>query len=106
MEQYNYIRSKNRQDKISAGSFAFMIKICAYFVLHYHKIVLYCKMRLLSVIITKGDETMSRDHNSIRIAVCDDMEADRKKILSLLNQYLDSHGHLATIDQYVSGEEF
>ena len=47
---------------------------------------------------------MAINYNGLRIAVCDDMEADRKEILSILNRYLDSHGHLAVIDQYVSGE--
>ena len=47
---------------------------------------------------------MAIDYKGLRIAVCDDMEADRKTLLKLLNKYLDMHGHLAVIDQYISGE--
>ena len=47
---------------------------------------------------------MAIGYKGLRIAVCDDMEADRKNILTMLQRYLDSHGHLAVIDQYISGE--
>ena len=47
---------------------------------------------------------MAIDYNGLRIAVCDDMAADRNVILSMLHKYLDTHGHLAVIDQYISGE--
>ena len=42
----------------------------------------------------------------LRIAVCDDMEEDRKTIITMVRKYLDANGHLAIIDQYASGEEF
>ena len=62
-------------------------------------------MELYLVMNTKGDGMMAIDYKGLRIAVCDDMDADRKSILSMLNKYLDAHGHLAVIDQYISGEE-
>ena len=48
---------------------------------------------------------MAIDYKGLQIAVCDDMDADRNTILALLKKYLDEHGHLAVIDQYISGEE-
>ena len=48
---------------------------------------------------------MAIGYKGLRIAVCDDMEADRKTVLTMLQRYLDSHGHLAVIDQYISGED-
>ena len=56
--------------------------------------------------IGKGDGTMALDYKGLRIAICDDMEADRKNILSMLKKYLDLNGHLAKIEQFVSAEAF
>ena len=44
--------------------------------------------------------------NSIKIAVCDDQEADRRKIISLLSSYLDQNNLYAEIDEFTSGEMF
>lgn len=44
--------------------------------------------------------------NSIKIAVCDDMKADREKIISLLSSYLDQNNLCAEIDEFESGEAF
>ena len=48
---------------------------------------------------------MDTNFKGLRIAVCDDMEADRRTIISMIRRYLDANGHLAMIDQYTSGEE-
>lgn len=40
----------------------------------------------------------------IKIAICDDLEEERNKIRSLLEQYLDDNQYVASIDEYVSGE--
>lgn len=42
----------------------------------------------------------------LKIAICDDLESDRKEVISMLTKYLDENGHLAVIHQYTSGEEF
>ncbi|MBU5480740.1 LytR/AlgR family response regulator transcription factor [Blautia sp. MSJ-19] len=44
--------------------------------------------------------------NCIRIAVCDDLQTDREKIISLLSSYLDQNELYAKIDEFVSGEAF
>lgn len=49
---------------------------------------------------------MAVDYRGMRIAICDDMEADRNNILSMLTRYLELNGHLAKIDQFASAEEF
>lgn len=49
---------------------------------------------------------MDANFKGLRIAVCDDMEADRRTIITMMRNYLDANGHLAMIDQYASGEEF
>lgn len=48
---------------------------------------------------------MSPFINKLRIAVCDDLEQDRKNMLALLNKYLDQKHYVALIDIYTSGEE-
>lgn len=47
---------------------------------------------------------MSAFINKLRIAICDDIEAEQKKILSLLHTYLDRNHYVARIDTYPSGE--
>ncbi len=42
---------------------------------------------------------------NIRIAVCDDLQAERKNILSILHKYMDIHEYDFTIDEFVSGED-
>lgn len=42
----------------------------------------------------------------IKIAVCDDMEIDRREIVMLLSEYLDQNNIYAQIDQFESGEAF
>ena len=49
---------------------------------------------------------MDENFKGLRLAVCDDMEEDRKTIVSMVRKHLDANGHLAIIDQYASGEEF
>lgn len=42
----------------------------------------------------------------LKIAVCDDNETDRKKILSYISEYLDANEITAKTDLFSSGEEF
>lgn len=44
--------------------------------------------------------------NCIRIAVCDDLQTDREKIISLLSSYLDQNELYVKIDEFASGEAF
>lgn len=44
-------------------------------------------------------------NDRLRIAVCDDIPADRAAIVSILQRYLDRTGHVAHIDEHSSGEE-
>lgn len=44
--------------------------------------------------------------NILRIAVCDDDDADRQVVTRLLLKYLDQEQHYAKIDEYTSGEAF
>lgn len=41
----------------------------------------------------------------LRCAICDDQQKERDIIFTLLNQYMDLHGHVAAIDMFTSGEE-
>ena len=41
----------------------------------------------------------------LRCAVCDDLQNERDIIFSLLNTYMDTHGYVAAIDLFSSGEE-
>lgn len=41
----------------------------------------------------------------LRCAICDDQKKELDIIFSLLNQYIDKHGYVATIDTFSSGEE-
>lgn len=40
-----------------------------------------------------------------RIAVCDDDPSDRQHLVALIRRYLDQKDHVATIDEFSSGEE-
>lgn len=42
---------------------------------------------------------------NIKIAVCDDLQAERNNILSMLHKYMDIHEYVFTIDEFVSGED-
>lgn len=44
-------------------------------------------------------------NTEIKIAICDDILQERKKIYDLLNQYLDENNYVAIIDEYSSGED-
>ncbi len=44
--------------------------------------------------------------SSIKIAICDDLESERKLIYNYLLEYLDVNDILADIDQFSSGEDF
>lgn len=44
--------------------------------------------------------------NCFRIAVCDDLKAERETIISLLSSYLDENNLYAEIDEFESGEAF
>ncbi len=41
----------------------------------------------------------------LRCAVCDDLQNERDILFSLLNTYMDTHGYVAAIDLFSSGEE-
>lgn len=41
----------------------------------------------------------------VKVAVCDDLQSDRKNIVSLIEKYVDTYGYLMSIDEYSSGEE-
>ncbi len=44
--------------------------------------------------------------NIVKIAVCDDTDADRKAITSYISEYLDKNDLVAEIDEFVRGEDF
>lgn len=48
---------------------------------------------------------MSAD-NQLKIAICDDDEQDRAKMLGLVAEYIDKNNYHVHIDQYKAGEEF
>lgn len=49
---------------------------------------------------------MSDAHYPLKIAICDDSDDERIILRSLLLKYLDIHNCMASIDEYISGEDF
>ena len=45
-------------------------------------------------------------NDSINIAICDDLEEEREKLKSYINEYLDINELVAEIDEFESGEAF
>lgn len=41
----------------------------------------------------------------MRIAICDDLQQERERIMPLIREFLDEHGVEADISEYISGEE-
>lgn len=48
---------------------------------------------------------MSQMNNQLKIAVCDDHEADRRVLIDFIAEYLDQQHQIAQIDAYTSSEE-
>lgn len=56
--------------------------------------------------VTKRKRNRKTMDRTLKIAVCDDLPADREAILRILSAYLDRNNLVAQTDAYASGEEF